>query len=159
MLSVVLLHWVEQPLMRITTSCIEVLLVASHLVCVGKDFVHSAMFHSKQLFKLFVADISSYVYEPVTATEEQLLGVFVAAIQPCVTQSCFYLVKVVERHPSAIEDAEVALLEVCPHGIAVRHTAYIAFAPFRVILFSCFCALLQFLNHIQHALFTLLVAL
>ncbi len=116
------------------------------------------MLHTQHTLHLLVAETSRQVDSPVAEPEEQPLRLFVATVYPRIAQTRIHLVQVVEGCPRAVIHTEVALLEVRPYTLAVRHTAYITLTPLRMVPCIRIGTLLQFTDHIFHPLAALLAA-
>ena len=150
-------QWVEQSAMRESLSYIQILLIASDCICIGQHLVHATVLSIQHSLHLSISQAGSQVDSPITKAQEELFGLLIAAISPCVAQSCIHLVYIIERYPCAIVSTKVALLKVAPHTIAAWHTTYIAFSPGRVILGICIGTSLQFADPVFHTLAALFI--
>ena len=127
------------------------LLTAGNGVCIGQHLVHAAVLVAQHALHLFVAKTCRQVDGPVTEAEKELLRLLVAAIEPCVAQTCVHLMQIIERCPRTEIHAEVALLEVAPDALAIGHASHIALAPCRVVLHVGISTNLQLADHVFHA--------
>ena len=66
---------------------------------------------------LFVSQTGCQVDGPVTETEEELFGLFVAAIHPGIAQTGIHLMEIIKRYPCARIRTEVAFLIVRPDTV------------------------------------------
>ena len=107
---------------------------------------------------LGISKSCSQVDSPVAEAQEELLGLFVATVNPGITQSGIHLVYIIKRYPCAIVRAEVSFLEVSPNTVAARHTTHIAFSPFRMVLGIGIGTSLQLADKVLHTLLALFVA-
>ena len=147
----------EQPLMRETAGAFKIFPVTCHSICIGNDFVHTAMFVAKHLFHLLIGKFRCDIDSPVAELQEEFLRLFIAAIYPCVAQSGIHFMQIVKRCPRAVIYVEVAFLETTPDLGAVGHTAHIADTPFGMVFLIRLCTLGNFTDHILHAAATFLI--
>ena len=105
------LHRSEQLTVSETSGTVEIALVASHGIGIGNHLIHASVLISQHTFHLFVAQFRRDIDSPVAELQEELTGILVAAVEPCVAQSCIHLVKVVEWSPRAEILCEVARAE------------------------------------------------
>ena len=144
--------------MRKALGHVEVFLFACDGVGIGQHLVHATMLRIEHTLHLLIREACREVDGPVAEAKEELLGLFVATIHPGIAQACVHLMNIIKRYPRTIIGPEVTFLEVTPHTVAARHTAYIALAPRRVVLGVGIGTSLQLADEIVHTLATLLAA-
>ena len=74
----------EQPLMRETAGAFKIFPVTCHSICIGNDFVHTAMFVAKHLFHLLIGKFRSDIDSPIAEFQEEFLRLCITTIYPCV---------------------------------------------------------------------------
>ena len=115
--------------MREALGHVEVLLVARDGVGISQHLVHAAVLRIECPFHLLVCKSCRQVDGPVTQTEEERLGLFVAAIDPGIAQTGIDLMDIIKRYPRTEVGLEVALFEGRPDTVAIGHTADVALTP------------------------------
>ena len=106
----------------------------------------------KRALHLLVSESSRQVNGPVAETEEELLGLFIAAIHPSITQTGIHLVYIIKRYPRATIGTKVTFFIGRPDTVTTRYTAYIALTPFWMVLSVGIGTCLQFTDKIFHSL-------
>ena len=150
-------HREKQTLVGVAHGCIQVFLILRNGIGIGKHFIHTSMLVAQHALHLFVVELCCDEDSPVTEFQEERFRLFIAAIKPCITQSCIHLVEVVERCPSTAINSEVATLHTLPDVFAVWHTTHIAQTPIGMVLQVCLGALSHFTDDVFHAFSAFLI--
>ena len=116
------------------------------------------MLVAEHFLHLFIAQITCYVHCPIAELQKEILCLFIAAIEPCITKTCIHLMNVIERSPCSEVRSEIAFTESSPHLGTIRNTTDIVMAPGFMALIVCIKDQLEFGYHIFHALAALLIA-
>ena len=122
-------EWIQQTTVRESLGHIEVFLVASDGIGISQHLVHATMLRVECLFHLLVCESCRQVDGPVTEAEEELLGLFIATIDPGIAKAGIHLMYIIKRYPRAKVSLEVALLERRPYTVAIGHTTDVTLAP------------------------------
>ena len=151
-------HWHQQQLVRESASTIQIFLLSGNGVCISKHLVHASMLVAEHFLHLFVVQITRNVHSPIAELQKEILCLFIAAIEPCITKTCIHLMNIIERCPCSKVRSEISFTESRPHLGTIRNTTYIVMAPgFRTLIVGIKHQL-EFGYHIFHALAAFLIA-
>ena len=112
----------------------------------------------ERAFHLIISEAGRQVDGPVAEAQEELFGLFVAAIHPGIAQTGIHLMDIIKRNPCTTIGAEVTLFVGRPDTVAARNTAHIALSPLGMVAGIGIGTSLQLADEIFHPLLAGLIA-